>query len=970
MIILLSGAIRASVILAVALGFARLLRRRTASVRHAVLSIAMGYVAIAPALGLLLPSWTSTLVTLPSFVVEPGRVERSSPTAEISAAADVASASTTRPPVANAPAPDAARRELESAESTTATTPNAAARPFNLARWLESTYLAGAAVVFATLTAGLLRLVWLTARSEPIHDGPWQLELTTIARAYGVRRSVRLRRSRHPSVLAAWGIVRPQILLPAGSDEWPADRRRVVLLHELAHVRRHDWIAQVLAGALCAVYWFNPLIWIASSRLRHESERACDDLVVSYDVDAHAYAGHLLALARLLNRGPSTWTPAPSMAGPSSLRTRIAAILDPAVNHARAGRGAIAGVAALLLLVTAPVAAFRIRTPPAADVTGTLPGEPATPHPTRVDASVATIVTTPRTAASAMSAAPDAATIARDPRPLAPDSSPVDPSPKTAAIAALDLIQSTPLSDPTSILSAHTFLRTMVDALQRAARAVVDDEGGAPASARAKATTLLNALADTANAATSIVSRRNTSPETARALTALAAALRTQAADLRAIVPPIVVPAVGPDDAPVRRAAVAALNAAQAARSDDRLWQHAFLATQLEAVERAAQSVLDDDGTSERAADARPSALSNTLLAAANAASNIGGRPAETDHVRRATADLAATLRGLAAPLVDAIQTSFAIHLPPDVAPERVSIFYSLALSGRMPDSVTTTPGVFDYTIDTKAAHDMKLLIVVPGYQIVTAQFTDGQMRSAPPYTPRLIPSSTTLRGRMVDSSRRQMRNFGLILGYELHEAVGYFCGNCMLDGQIPTVPLGETRTDDAGRFSFVIPDVREDPFFQEYAAGAGAFYVSSAARGRPDFDDTLQPSMLRANALSASSVVITHVDHGILSGRLGQSFLKQHGLGDDLSSYRFSMTPLPDRRPMIGLSITATPPVDGVFQYNAMLASDGTFERALPPGTYDLELGVNANGVQARPIVVATRVIVRESQRTVVDRP
>jgi hypothetical protein len=774
-------------------------------------------------------------------------------------------------------------------------------------------------------------------------------------------------------VLAAWGLVRPQILVPAGSEEWSSGCVRVVLLHELAHIRRHDWIVQVLAGVLRAVYWFDPLIWIASSRLRHESERACDDLVVSHDIDAHEYAGHLLALARVLNRGVATWTPAPSMAGPSSLRQRIAAILDPAATHARARRSAVASVAVLLLLVTAPVAAFRLSAPVKARATDTTSSPPAV----RLDTNPSTVVTT-RVDVGTTTSAPAAIATPRAPSPIAPDLSPVDPSPKTTAIAVLDLIQSTPLSDPTSMLSAHTFLRSNVDTLQRAARAVIDDDGNDPSSGRAKSRALLDAITNAASAATSIANRANTSPETRSALTALAASLRSQAADLRAIIPPIAMPAVGAGASPARQTAVAALSAVQTARGDDPLWEHAFLATQLETVERAAEAVLDDDGTSERAATARQTALSNTLLAAANAASNIGGRANETEHIQSATVDLAATLRGLAGQLINAVQTAFVIHLPPDVEPEHVSIFYSLALSGRMPDSVTTKPDVFDYMIDTKASHDLKLLIVVPGYRVVTAQFTDAEMRSVQPYTPRLIPSSTTLRGRLVDSSRRPIRNFGLTLSYELGAAVDYFCGNCTLDGSIPTVPIDSTRTNDVGEFSFTMLNVTEDPFFQRRSTAVGAFYVSSTARGEHSWlfwgDDTLRPSRIDASSTAATPLVITHVDHGILSGRLGKDFLKEHGLVDDLSAYAFDLTEVSatsPKRQCIQLDATWKNG-DTSGGYNAMLKPDGSFEVSVPPRTYDLKLSIldRASGTLQQTISVSTRVVVREDQRTVVDRP
>lgn len=787
MIGLLSATTRASAILLVALGLVWLLRTRAASLRHAVLAIAMACAAMAPALGAFLPSWTPRVAW-----------------ADIAHRASATMAVAT--PIPTMPGDDmlsaapsrvgAARASVRERATPPPATPSARARSWNLPRILEIGYAIGALAAFATLIAGLLRLTWLSARAEPVRSDRWARHAALVARAYGLRQHVRLRQSRDAALLATWGVVGPHVLLPAGSDQWPDARIRAVLFHELAHVRRHDWIVQVLASALRAVYWFNPLVWLACSRLRHESERACDDCVVSHGVDAREYADHLLTLARMFNGRHAASLPALPMARPSSLRTRVAAILDPAANHARATRGSIAGATAILLLTTTPIAAFHVAAPPVPRAVSALPIRPEATHFTRLDAS-----TTPAAPAAA-------APTLRVPRPLAPDMSPVDPSPKTTAIAVLDLIQSTPLADPTSMLSAHTFLRSMVNALQRAARAVIDDDGSDPASGMAKARALLGAITNAANAATTVLNRSDTGPDTARALTPLAAALREQAADLRAIVPPIDVPTAGAGSSPARRAAVAALGAVQTARDDDALWQHAFLATQLENVERAAQSALDDDGTSQRGGATRPSALSNVLLAAANAASNIGGRANETEHVRSAVSDLAATLRRIAGQLIDTIQTPFAIRLPPDVEPERVSIFYSLALSGRMPDSVTTKSGVFDYTIDTKAAHDLKLLIVVPGYRIVTAQFTDAEMRSAERYMPQLVPSSATLRGRVVDSSRRPIRNFGLSLGYELHEAIGYFCGKCMLDGQIPVAPLGTTRTDDTGNFSFVVPDV------------------------------------------------------------------------------------------------------------------------------------------------------------------
>ena len=90
------------------------------------------------------------------------------------------------------------------------------------------------------------------------------------------------------------------------SAGWPTDRRRDVLLHELAHVKRLDCLTQALAQVACALYWFNPRHGSRARRMRVERERACDDLVLGAGTRASDYAGHLLEMAqacaaRLLN---------------------------------------------------------------------------------------------------------------------------------------------------------------------------------------------------------------------------------------------------------------------------------------------------------------------------------------------------------------------------------------------------------------------------------------------------------------------------------------------------------------------------------------------------------------------------------------------------------------------------------------------------------------------------------------------
>jgi beta-lactamase regulating signal transducer with metallopeptidase domain len=134
---------------------------------------------------------------------------------------------------------------------------------------------------------GVARLRWLTRRAKP-----FDLECTRTGR------QVRVVETDAAGVPMTWGFIRPVLLLPRGAGQWPAGRLRLVLLHELAHIERHDWLAQVLAEAACALYWFHPLVWGAARRLRIESERACDDRVLAAGVAPAEYARQLLEIAR------------------------------------------------------------------------------------------------------------------------------------------------------------------------------------------------------------------------------------------------------------------------------------------------------------------------------------------------------------------------------------------------------------------------------------------------------------------------------------------------------------------------------------------------------------------------------------------------------------------------------------------------------------------------------------------------
>jgi hypothetical protein len=163
--------------------------------------------------------------------------------------------------------------------------------------------------------------------------------------------------------LATWGIFRPKVILPAGAGGWSGERARIVLRHELAHIRRADWIVHMMAQALRIVYWFNPLVWVLCNRLRFESECACDDAALSSDIQGHEYAGHLLELARTLNKPGRGWSAALTMASPSTIERRFSAMLNPALNRCPVTRSALFASVIIGFCVTLALSAATIAAP-------------------------------------------------------------------------------------------------------------------------------------------------------------------------------------------------------------------------------------------------------------------------------------------------------------------------------------------------------------------------------------------------------------------------------------------------------------------------------------------------------------------------------------------------------------------------------------------------------------------------------
>lgn len=363
--------LKAALILGAACLLAWITRRGSAALRHSIWAVGLAGAVSVPLLSQWLPALDLGLdLSLPGAT-------QFAPRGQLSPLA--ASEPTVTAPAAVAPLPVQAETE-----SSTLAASDAAPGPVRTGKvgvtWLAillGVWLTGALGRLWWFGNQLRRVRWLSGHTPPEVDGPVVRLAEQIAQDLGIRRPVCVLQSSWASMPLTWGTLRPIILLPEEASEWPQERLRVVLLHELCHVRRWDYLVYVVAEIACALYWPLPLVWLARARVQQEQEQACDDLVLASGATPVDYAEHLLAVARSFYGNRWELGATVTMAREISLKNRIRAILDARTNR----RPALSGHGLLLILVLSgfalPVAALR-PTPAEVEPTPDLPAADAT----------------------------------------------------------------------------------------------------------------------------------------------------------------------------------------------------------------------------------------------------------------------------------------------------------------------------------------------------------------------------------------------------------------------------------------------------------------------------------------------------------------------------------------------------------------------------------------------------------------
>ena len=225
-----------------------------------------------------------------------------------------------------------------------------------VAKLLRTAWVAGSILFLIPVASVLWRLSMIRRTGLPV---AWHsAELARLADARGVSLPVELLEHEAVPGPMTFGISRPVIVLPLDAREWSEAELRRALMHEIEHIQRGDWLMQIVARTVAALYWFHPLVWTAWRRLCLEAERSCDDAVVISE-ERTDYAEQLVMLAQRMSATPVQ--PMLGMANRSDLSTRVTAVLDDRLRRGRAGFTLAAGTvaaAAVMVLTVAPVRAI------------------------------------------------------------------------------------------------------------------------------------------------------------------------------------------------------------------------------------------------------------------------------------------------------------------------------------------------------------------------------------------------------------------------------------------------------------------------------------------------------------------------------------------------------------------------------------------------------------------------------------
>jgi ABC-type glycerol-3-phosphate transport system substrate-binding protein len=365
--LLFFSSLKGTLVLATVWAWMMLYRRGSASIRHWICTIALVGTLAIPALAVVIPAWSlpilpartvaeKSLAALPFSV--PGIIKpiNGSISPENSTLAELGESSKAK----------SVKIVHEKTSKVVAPVSDATNQPatFYLSlSWpvvILVLWMAGTLLTFARWLNQAIKVRRITRLGTPLSDRTWQLQCADLAKTLRIRRRIALVVSDQVSVPLTWGTWQPVVVFPASALDWQPDRCRMVLLHELVHIARWDYLTQWLALLSCAVNWFNPLSWKVAQHLAVEREQACDDQVLRMGTRGSDYAHNLLEIAQAARYRRAMPPGVLAITQGSNIAKRIRRILDSHQNRRPLTRIRCLSLLLILSIAVTPLSTVQL----------------------------------------------------------------------------------------------------------------------------------------------------------------------------------------------------------------------------------------------------------------------------------------------------------------------------------------------------------------------------------------------------------------------------------------------------------------------------------------------------------------------------------------------------------------------------------------------------------------------------------
>lgn len=212
-------------------------------------------------------------------------------------------------------------------------------------------YLLPCLFLLVRMLFAVISVIGIGKRALPAPDNYTASISKDVAIKLGLSRPVRILCSAEITSPFSFGIFHPKVILPEQAKDWSKSTLEDVLVHELSHIKRHDWLSTLFCHFIASLYWINPLCWIAINRISEEAEHSCDAAVLEFGKNGADYARNLLQIARRSRDGHRLLTQ--MMADKRVLPKRVKRILENKIDTSISKKSLqLATTLAVALLVT------------------------------------------------------------------------------------------------------------------------------------------------------------------------------------------------------------------------------------------------------------------------------------------------------------------------------------------------------------------------------------------------------------------------------------------------------------------------------------------------------------------------------------------------------------------------------------------------------------------------------------------